>query len=164
MSTNFVNNSIEDVIAGVLTHGPAVLKNCVVSPSDIVSQYLDRCQEEKLNYPQPHTAQPTTIDWLLPDEYIDLDIQSYLLAKCTTDEEKNRVQMELQLYNTNNMIPVLKTMKYIVDMLRANHVVWGVGRGSSVASYCLFLLGVHKINSIKYKLSIREFFKGEENG
>jgi DNA polymerase III alpha subunit len=62
------------------------------------------------------------------------------------------------------MIPVLKTMKYVVDTLRANGVVWGVGRGSSVASYCLFLLGVHKIDSIKYKLSIGEFFKGEENG
>lgn len=164
MSTNFVNNSINDVIAGVLTHGPDVLKNCVVSPSDIVSQYLDRCNEEKLNYPQPLTTQPNTVDWMLPDSYLNLDIEEYLLEKCTTDEEKNRVQMELKLYNTNNMIPVLKTMKYIVDMLRANHIVWGVGRGSSVASYCLFLLGVHKINSIKYKLSIGEFFKGEENG
>ena len=164
MSTNFVNNSIEDLITGVLTHGPDILKNCVVEPSDVVMQYLDRCEEEKLNYPKLQTTQPTTVSWLLPDEYLNLDIQGYLLAKCTTDEEKNRVQMELQLYNTNNMIPVLKTMKYVVDILRANHVVWGVGRGSSVASYCLFLLGVHKINSIKYKLSIGEFFKGEENG
>ena len=125
---------------------------------------MDRCEEEKLNYPKLQTAQPTTVSWLLPEEYLTLDIEGYLLAKCATDEEKYRVQRELQLYNTNNMIPVLKTMKYVVDTLRANNVVWGVGRGSSVASYCLFLLGVHKINSIKYKLSIGEFFKGEENG
>ena len=59
------------------------------------------------------------------------------------------------------MIPVLKTMKYVVDTLRANNVVWGVGRGSSVSSYVLFIIGVHKIDSVKYKLPINEFFKGE---
>jgi DNA polymerase III alpha subunit len=39
-----------------------------------------------------------------------------------------------------------------------------VGRGSSVASYVLFLIGVHKIDPIKYELPIEEFFKGEDNG
>jgi len=34
-----------------------------------------------------------------------------------------------------------------------------VGRGSSVASYCLYLLGVHKINSLKFDLDIKEFLK-----
>jgi DNA polymerase III alpha subunit len=57
------------------------------------------------------------------------------------------------------MIPVLKTMKYIVDTLRANNIVWGVGRGSSVASYVLHIIGVHKIDSIKYNIPIEEFFK-----
>jgi DNA polymerase III alpha subunit len=52
-------------------------------------------------------------------------------------------------------------MKYVVDTLRNNQVVWGVGRGSSVASYVLFIIGVHKIDSVKYKLPINEFFKGE---
>ena len=57
------------------------------------------------------------------------------------------------------MTPVLKAMKYIVDTLRANNVVWGVGRGSSVASYVLHIIGVHKIDSIKYNIPIEEFFK-----
>jgi len=52
-------------------------------------------------------------------------------------------------------------MKYVVDTLRSNSIVWGVGRGSSVASYVLFIIGVHKIDSVKYKLAINEFFKGE---
>jgi DNA polymerase III alpha subunit len=38
-------------------------------------------------------------------------------------------------------------------------VLWGVGRGSSVASYCLYILGVHKVDSIKYELDIHEFLK-----
>jgi DNA polymerase III alpha subunit len=43
--------------------------------------------------------------------------------------------------------------------MRDNNIVWGVGRGSSVASYVLYLLGIHKIDSIKYNLSPDEFFK-----
>ena len=62
----------------------------------------------------------------------------------------------------DNMILMLKTMKYIVDTLRTNNVVWGVGRGSSVASYVLHIIGVHKIDSVKYNLPIEEFFKGEK--
>jgi DNA polymerase III alpha subunit len=43
--------------------------------------------------------------------------------------------------------------------MHQNNVVWGVGRGSSVASYVLYLLGVHKIDSLKYNLDIHEFLK-----
>ena len=50
-------------------------------------------------------------------------------------------------------------LKYLVDTMREHNIVWGVGRGSSVASYCLYLLGVHKINSIKFELDIKEFLK-----
>ena len=60
------------------------------------------------------------------------------------------------------MYDVLYVMKYIVDTLRENKVLWGVGRGSSVSSYVLFLIGIHKIDSVKYNLPIEEFFKGEK--
>ena len=46
-----------------------------------------------------------------------------------------------------------------IDTLREKNVVWGVGRGSSVASFCLFLIGVHKVNPILYKLKINEFLR-----
>jgi DNA polymerase III alpha subunit len=164
MSTNFEKNTINDLVTGVLNHGPNILKNCVTTPSDIVQQYLDRCAVEHLNYPIPHLDKFGDPVWLVPKEYLQTDIKQWLLDKCVTEEEKDRVETEIQLYNKHNMIPVLKTMRYIVDVLRENNIIWGVGRGSSVASYCLFLIGIHKINSIKYNLSIGEFFKGEENG
>lgn len=164
MSINFGRNNAQDLIAGVLNHGPAILKNCVTDPSDVVTQYIERCRSEKLDYAIPHVDEFKNPEWLLPDSYQNFDIEGWLLDQCKSDEEKNRVQEEILLYNKNNMIPVLRTMKYVVDILRQNNIVWGVGRGSSVASFCLFLIGVHKINSIKYKLPIEEFFKGEENG
>jgi DNA polymerase III alpha subunit len=69
------------------------------------------------------------------------------------------VGQELLLYSERDLFPLLQYLKYLVDTLRANKIVWGVGRGSSVASYVLYLLGVHKINSIKYELEIDEFLK-----
>ena len=57
------------------------------------------------------------------------------------------------------MMDVLQFLKYMVDTLRENNIVWGVGRGSSVASYVLYLLGVHKVNSIKYDLDPTEFLR-----
>ena len=57
------------------------------------------------------------------------------------------------------MFMLLKYLKYLVDTMRNNNIVWGVGRGSSVASFVLFLIGVHKINSLYYDLPIEEFLK-----
>lgn len=98
-------------------------------------------------------------NWIMPGEYEDLDIQSYLLGLCKTEEQISRVKLELALFEQHNMMKLLCFLKYMVDKLRENTILWGVGRGSSVASYCLFLLGIHKIDSIKYDLDIREFLK-----
>ena len=57
------------------------------------------------------------------------------------------------------MIDLLRWLKYFVDTMRSNNLTWGVGRGSSVASYVLYLLGVHKVDSIKYKLDLKEFLR-----
>jgi len=50
-------------------------------------------------------------------------------------------------------------MIYFVDTLRKHNILWGVGRGSSVSSYILYLIGIHRIDSIKYNLNIGEFLK-----
>ena len=97
--------------------------------------------------------------WRMSDEYKELDIAEYVLSLCTQDYELQRVGEELLLFQERNLFNLLRYMKYLVDTLRKNNIVWGVGRGSSVASYVLFLLGVHKINSIYYDLSIDEFLK-----
>jgi len=54
---------------------------------------------------------------------------------------------------------LLRYMIYLVDFMRENNIVWGVGRGSSVASYVLYLIGVHRINSIQYGLDWHEFLR-----
>lgn len=148
-------NTKEQLIEGILKHGPDILDHCLCS--DDLTQYIDRIHQEHLHYPIP----PTTIyrtNWFIPKDYKDLDIESYLIEICPKSN-LDRLCKELDLYKKNEMLPVLQTVKYIVDTLRQNNIVWGVGRGSCVSSYILYLLGLHKIDSVKYELPLEEFFK-----
>lgn len=98
-------------------------------------------------------------NWAMPEEYKQLDIAQWLLDQCSTQPELQRVGEELLLYQERDLFNLLRYMKYMVDTFRKNNVVWGLGRGSSVASYVLYLIGVHKINSIYYDLTIDEFLR-----
>jgi len=98
-------------------------------------------------------------NWTMPDEYKNLDIAQWILDQCQTQEELQRVGEELLLYQERDLFSLLKQLKYIVDTWRTNNIVWGVGRGSSVASYVLYLLGVHRINSLYYDLDVGEFLR-----
>ena len=98
-------------------------------------------------------------NWRMPKEYKELDIAAYVLGLCKEEHELQRVGEELILYQERNLFDLLRYLKYLIDTLRKNNIVWGVGRGSSVASYVLFLIGVHKIDSLYYNLNIDEFLK-----
>jgi len=69
------------------------------------------------------------------------------------------VGKELLMYQKRDLFMLLQYMKYLVDLMRENNIVWGVGRGSSVSSFVLFLIGIHRINSLYYDLDIEEFLK-----
>lgn len=98
-------------------------------------------------------------NWYMPDSYKNFDIAKYVLDLCETDSELQRVGDELLKFQELGMFPILRYCKYLVDTMRKHNVVWGVGRGSSVASYVLYLIGIHRINSLHYDLSIDEFLK-----
>ncbi len=98
-------------------------------------------------------------NWLMPEQYKTMDIAQYVLEQCKGEAELQRAGEELLLFQERDMFVLLRYLKYLVDTMRANNIVWGVGRGSSVASFVLFLLGVHRINSLYYDLSIDEFLK-----
>jgi DNA polymerase III alpha subunit len=95
----------------------------------------------------------------MPKEYHDMDIAQFVLDQCQDDSELQRAGQELLLFQERDMFDLLKYLKYLVDTMRDNNIVWGVGRGSSVSSFVLYLLGVHKVNSLYYDLSIEEFLK-----
>ena len=96
--------------------------------------------------------------WNMPQDYCP-NLVELLYGMCTTNEQTNRVSEELEAFIQHGMMDLLFYLKYLVDTLQVNKIVWGVGRGSSVASYVLYLIGVHKIDSLKYNLDWREFLR-----
>ena len=97
--------------------------------------------------------------WHMPAEYRDLDIAAVVLDLCANEAELQRAGQELLMFQERGMMDVLRYMKYLVDQMRAHGIIWGVGRGSSVASFVLYLLGVHRINSLYYELDPGEFLR-----
>jgi DNA polymerase III alpha subunit len=130
-----------------------------------LSDIIDTSTLPKFIVHTPATISVTEFDrssqskWMIPESYKDFDIAKYVLELCQTDEELQRVGQELLMFQERDMFPLLIYLKYLVDTMRENNVVWGVGRGSSVSSFVLFLIGIHRINSLYYDLSIDEFLK-----
>jgi DNA polymerase III alpha subunit len=111
---------------------------------------------EHLSVDQYHEQQQK--NWLMPREYKELDIAKYLLETCGNNEnELQRMGEELLLFQSYGLFDLLRYLKYLVDTLSKHNVLLGVGRGSSVASYALYKLKVHRIDSLYYNLSIHEF-------
>ena len=97
--------------------------------------------------------------WFMPDEYMNMDIAEYVLNLCDSDPELQRCGQELLMYQERNLFNLLKYLKYLVDTMTKHNLIWGVGRGSSVASFVLYKLGVHRINSLHYDLDPAEFLR-----
>ena len=97
--------------------------------------------------------------WFMPDKYKELDIAELVISRCATPEQLQRCGEELLLYQERGLFNLLRYLVYVVDIMQDNHVIWGVGRGSSVSSYVLYLLGVHRIDSMYYDLDAGEFLR-----
>lgn len=110
------------------------------------------------NIPIEEFDKKNQAEWFMPEEYKKLDIEGYLVYACPKENYQRLIE-ELQEFRARKMLDLLRWLKYFVDTCRANNVVWGVGRGSSVSSYVLYLIGVHRINPIKYNLNWREFLR-----
>lgn len=103
-----------------------------------------------------HRCQNT---WYMPQSYKDMDIAEYVLSICATDAELQRCGQELMMFQERGLFDLLRYLKYLVDVMSEHKLIWGVGRGSSVASYVLFKLGVHRIDSMYYELDPAEFLR-----
>jgi len=116
-----------------------------------------------------HECDPINPMWTLPSEYTNMHVQAVVYkaleeelkrGNYTDEEMKQRIErtkLELSLYRKNNMFDVLKVILYVINTFKQQNIVWGVGRGSSVSSYILYLLEVHDVDSIKYQLNIEDF-------
>lgn len=117
--------------------------------------------EEIANQTAEEFDSSATVSWKTPKNYqiTDEELSFWLFDQCSTEDERDRVYLELNIYEERGLYPLLKHLIYLVDHFRRNGIVWGVGRGSSVSSFVLYLIGIHKVDPIKYDLDIKDFLK-----
>ena len=158
----------EDKILQLLATGQSAIGMCVTSITPEVKRYNQLVSKDEQITTKTKLKDITT-NWKLPEEYYQLDPIEYVMDKfneCCTDMSEHdrsvretRIATELLLYKKLQLFDVLRVLIYIINTLNKNDVVWGVGRGSSVSSYVLFVIGVHDIDSVKYDLDIDDFLR-----
>lgn len=105
-----------------------------------------------------------TFDWRIPDEYASLDVvelceDTLIELDLTSEIYVERLAKELALVEERGMANFLRCLLWITQTFRENGVVWGLGRGSSCASLVLYLLGVNKVDPVRYDIPMEEFYK-----
>lgn len=155
----------EDIFELIYQKKDNLIKDLVVDIDQDLSQFE---QVLGINLTRYSSSNQTLTDfdstlqdqWFMPDEYKVFDIEQFVLLKCPNIESyQSRVVNELTEFKKRDLLDLLRWLKYFVDYSTENNILWGVGRGSSVASYVLFLIGVHDIDSIKYNLDWQEFLR-----
>jgi DNA polymerase III alpha subunit len=161
----------EKDLCHALMQGHAVdsLKHVVVDSTVNLEELIKHIEhpESLLTWTLPHNEEISVTEfhvaqqqnWHMPKEYCQLDIAAHILGLCNSQVELQRVGEELLLYQERNLFDLLQYLKYLVDVMTENKIIWGVGRGSSVASYVLYKLGVHRIDSLYYNLDPHEFLR-----
>jgi len=132
-------------------------------PSEELELYHASNQLLDSQYAEPiaYDGQPCTYDrrWFTPEPWASIDVDQLLESRCKDEHELQRCRSEMQLFHQRQMIPVLRQLLYMIDRWRESSVVWGVGRGSSVSSFVLYLIGINRINPLRFGLDASEFFK-----
>jgi DNA polymerase III alpha subunit len=153
--------AVEDVL-----YSGQPLDNVIVEPTwdaelyNASNKLLDTNFTQLLMSSEPvYGNYPWYQDWNTPIEFKDIRLEEYLISRCKNETEMKRVETELQMFYERDMYPVLHHLIYLVNYWRKNKVLWGVGRGSSVSSFVLFLIGINRINPIDYDLDISDFLK-----
>lgn len=140
------------------------LDSCLLEADDDVDLYNQSVQLLDLDMPLLHTLRPDAArdwyaKWHTPEPYASMDVLGYCYEKCSTDAYRMRACEEYLLFEERGMIPVLRHLIYMVDDMRRRNIVWGVGRGSSVSSLLLYLIGINRIDPMKFGLDVNELLK-----
>lgn len=162
-----------DEINNFLLNGNSITDKIFVTElTEEINQYNKLNPDQKIDIKQNMDDFDTS--WNIPEKYKLLNLSDFVYDKLIEEYSKNnltkddinkrinRIDQELELYTKYNIISLLKTLIYIVDVFEEKNVVWGTGRGSSCSSYILYLIGLHDVDSVKYDLDVNEFFREKE--
>jgi DNA polymerase III alpha subunit len=131
--------------------------------TDEIEAY-NRLSEDQISVKDACQLKP--LSWTLPDYYKYFDLNEYLFGLVDLieqdelyDQRVSRLSTEIFAFKEAKLEEVLRTLIYVVDEMKKQNVVWGVGRGSSCSSYLLFLLGLHEVDPVKYDVDLTDFIR-----
>lgn len=127
--------------------------------TEVLQKYNSVCYDLNLS---EHHDPVFDYQFSYPSKYDAIDLETYLVSRCSNDAEENRVYEELMLFEMCDAFQLIKYLIYLVDYMNSKNIVWGVGRGSSVQVFIFYLIGIHKVNSVEYGLEYTDFFKIKE--
>lgn len=160
----------EEYIENALARGESTEGLCVEVLTPTIQQYNSMVDPDQWVTVKTEVGEPNK-SFTIPEKYQNLDVSKYVLDKLTLELERGRfpgklhtyrtirTEQELLLYENLGLLDVLRTLIYIINTLQDKNIVWGVGRGSSVASYVLYLIGVHDVDSVEYGLDVGAFLR-----
>ena len=160
--TNEVNASMVPVL---LMAGVPISR--IISSGPDVDQF-NRLSMDEIIHSSKEDIDDPSFKWQIPQDYINLDLRKFVHEQVEVFLSNNpkasrmdyvfRTNAELDEIERRDMGMMIKTIIYVVETLRKNNQVWGVGRGSSCASLVLFLIGLHKVDPVKYSIPMAEFY------
>lgn len=162
---------IDQVTEMLLSGQPVPKGTCVEEVTSDIKQFNSFVSSDQQIKTKSECRLPFNLEWQLPTEYSTLNIEKYIADKLTALElspneiavRVDRICDELSLYEQHDLEPFLKCLVYVINTLLSRNIPWGVGRGSSVSSYILYLIGVHDVDSVKYELDITDFLQPVHN-
>lgn len=144
---------------------PDLLKSCYISGHD--SSFEEFYQMVDIRYPIKDSLLPfdnsisSSIDTsfnlydFIVDKFITLNLYEQKIHVCKKFERLETEWCKVQILKKEKLLYIVI---HVVNTLNVNKIPW-CSRGSCSASYILYLLGVHHIDSFKYDIDDAEFFK-----
>lgn len=157
--TNQVN---PEKVPELFLHGVPQDKIVVTSINEDIKRFNDIADEPILTAKEENF--PLDMTWNIPEYYRKINLLHYcedeLFHRGLFKNEAylNRLKLEVIEITDRKIDDLFRTLIYVVDVLRNEGKVWGVGRGSSCASLVLHLIGIHEVDPIKYGIPLSEFF------
>ncbi len=89
------------------------------------------------------------------DRLVDVIVNSERYSPSMDD----RIALEMEFFDRTMNVKFLLKLHDLVTQFKKEGVVWGVGRGSAIASLVLYLLELHDINPCEYGVPFHELSK-----
>lgn len=153
-----------DLVPEMLLAGVPINKIAVTEEDEEVKAF-NMISDEVISVGHEPSAN-FNLTWKIPKRYNEINLPAYLLKTLAAkfpDPEKRipyakRLNEELQEIEKRNLEQIIKALIFVVSKFNESGIVYGVGRGSSCASLVLFMIGVHKVDPIKFGIPMTEFF------